>query len=154
MKIIGETFFLDANVLISATDRSRQHHQRALKLLSLIPQSGGHLAWSGQVLREYLVVATRPIEVNGLGLSLTSALENVGELQQRLRLLAEDSTVATNLATLVARYGVFGKRIHDANLVATMLAHRIAVCVTDNTQDYLEFAEVEVVDSGLRDRAT
>ena len=29
---------------------------------------GWHLAASGQILREYLVVATRPLDANGLGL--------------------------------------------------------------------------------------
>ncbi|MBI3930233.1 MAG: PIN domain-containing protein [Armatimonadetes bacterium] len=149
MTITGETFFVDTNVLVSATDRSRQHHERALDLLSRVPGAGGHLSWSGQVVREYLVVATRPVEGNGLGLSPGRALENVSAFHQRLHLLPEERAVARRLEALVARHGLVGKQIHDAGVVATMLVHGLTVCISDNGDDFSRFDEVDVVDSGF-----
>ena len=38
-----------------------------------------------------------------------------------------------------------GKRIHDANVAATMTAHGIRVLVTQNPGDFTTFLEIEVV---------
>jgi len=50
------------------------------------------------VLREYLVVATRSIESNGLGLSLADALANRDMLEARMRFLDETHAVSVRLS--------------------------------------------------------
>ena len=66
MTTVGDTLFVDTNVLLTATDESRPLHREATRLLTGEVIQGLSLAASGQVLREYLVVATRPADVNGL----------------------------------------------------------------------------------------
>lgn len=149
MTITGRTLFVDTNVLVSTTDRGRRHHERALRLFAEVARHGGHLAWSGQVVREYLVVATRPVAVNGLGLSPERALENVDRFSAHLRLLEENTSTVATLQLLVARHSLAGRRIHDAGLVATMLAHQLTICVSDDATDFQAFDEIQVVDSGL-----
>jgi len=149
MTITGKTLFVDTNVLVSATDRGRRHHQRALRLFAEVARHGGHLAWSGQVVREYLVVATRPLEVNGLGLSPEKALANVERFSPHLRLLEEGPNTVAMLQLLVARHSLMGRRIHDAGLVAAMVAHQLSLCVSDDATDFRAFREIQVVDSGL-----
>ena len=83
-------------------------------------------AASGQVLREYLVVATRPAEVNGLGLSVPDALANVDEFARHLDLYDETVAVSTRLRQLALDHDLRGKRLHDANIVATMSVHGIS----------------------------
>lgn len=61
---------VDTNVLLSATTSLRSLHRAALCVLNDWPNQGIILAASAQVFREYLVVTTRPIEANGLGLGL------------------------------------------------------------------------------------
>ena len=143
MKIIDEAFFLDTNVLLSATDKSRSSHPAALSLFEYVSQGGGHLVWSGQVIREYLVVATRPLSVNGLGLDPSAASHNVERLSKRLTLLEEGTDVSNRLRRLVERFELKGKRIHDANVVATMLAAGVTKLVTDDSSDYRVFDGVE-----------
>ena len=58
----GETAFVDTNVLLCATNRSRPHHDEA-RVLSRAACEAGSLALS---VREYLVVATRPSKPTGL----------------------------------------------------------------------------------------
>ena len=84
----GASVFLDTNVLLAVTDEGRTEHGAARAILERGPTAGTALYTSGQVLREYLAVATRPESVNGLGLPLPQALDNVAELAGRLRLLA------------------------------------------------------------------
>ena len=104
------------------------------------------LCTSGQVLREYLVVATRPAELNGLGLGISKALENVNAIRARLRFLNENRAVLRLRAPL-DDVDCSGKQIHDANVVATALSHGVQRILTSNTQDFERFtALVEVVE--------
>ncbi len=59
---------LDTNVLLAATDEERPDHQDAVVSLNEWPASGVVLYTSGQILREYLAVATRSVEHDGLGM--------------------------------------------------------------------------------------
>lgn len=138
---------IDTNVLLSATAPSRQLHRAAMAVLNDWPNQGTILATSTQVLREYLVVATRPVEVNGLGLGVADALDNIAAFRGRMRLLAESETGWDRLRDLVAAYGCQGKQIHDANVVATALTSGVARLVTANVGDFARFAaEIEVID--------
>ena len=60
---------------------------QALAALNDWPAAGTVLYASGQVLREYMVVATRGLEQNGLGLNREDALADVAEFRSRLRVL-------------------------------------------------------------------
>jgi predicted nucleic acid-binding protein len=130
---------LDTNVLLAATDEGRAEHHDALTIIN--DWAAGHtdVCTSGQILREYLSVATRPAEKNGLGLNLPDALGNVRAIRERTTLLTEDSKVADRLLGLMADVQCLGKQVHDANLVATMLVHGIGTVVTMNLGDFTRF---------------
>ena len=130
---------LDTNVLLAATDEGRAEHHDALTIIN--DWAAGHtdLCTSGQILREYLSVATRPAEKNGLGLNLPDALGNVRAIRERTTLLTEDSKVADRLLGLLGDVQCLGKQVHDANLVATMLVHGIGTVVTMNLEDFTRF---------------
>lgn len=130
---------LDTNVLLAATDEGRAQHDQALGIVNDWPGRGTTLYTSGQIMREYLAVATRPAERNGLGMTLADALANVRAFRARTRLLAEDGKVADRLLTLLDDVSCRGKQIHDANVVATMLVHGIDTIVTINLVDFTRF---------------
>lgn len=138
---------VDTNVLLSATTPSRPLHRAALTVLNDWPNQGMALAASPQVLREYLVVATRPVEVNGLGLSVEDALANVAAFRSRMRLIVDSEESWERLRALISRYGCRGKQIHDANVVAAALASGISKVVTANISDFARFSpDVEIID--------
>lgn len=138
---------VDTNVLLSATAPLRPHHSAASRVLNEWPKRGFALVASGQVFREYLVVCTRPVEANGLGLLNADALANVAALRGRMRFLEEGEASWERLQTLVETYGCMGKQIHDANLVATALAAGVKRLVTANIGDFVRFAEeIEIID--------
>jgi predicted nucleic acid-binding protein len=58
-----------------------------------------------------------------------------------LRVFDETDLTAANLRDLVRRYQVRGKRIHDANIVATMMTHGLARLATYNQRDF-DFREI------------
>jgi predicted nucleic acid-binding protein len=93
---------LDTNVFLAATDETRAEHLDALALLNRWPDANTTLCVSGQILREYLAVATRPADSNGLGLKPAEAAGNVRAIQDRTALLAEDARVTGRLLRLLA----------------------------------------------------
>ncbi len=139
--------FVDTNILLAATDPSRPHHRDALDVLQRWPGEEATLFASGQVLREYLVVATRPLRVNGLGLTRAEALDNIQQLSARLHLLDEDARSREQLLGIVRDIDVSGKQIHDANIVATMLCGAVEALLTLNRKDFERFGHwVTLVD--------
>ncbi|MXW50684.1 MAG: type II toxin-antitoxin system VapC family toxin [Gammaproteobacteria bacterium] len=142
---VGDVVFIDTNVLLTATEESRPNHEAAHRLIAESDRSGMHLAVSGQILREYMVVATRPVDVNGLGLNPRDAIGNVEAFLGFLRLYDETEAVADKLRRLGQKHGLQGKRFHDANIVATMSVHGIRVLVSDNFKDFAVFDDIDAV---------
>ncbi len=145
MTMVDDILFVDTNVLLTATDESRLLHSEALKLLAGTVSRDKRLATSGQVVREYLVVATRPIENNGLGLSAADAEVNVSEFLRGLELFDETEAVSMRLRQLATTHNLRGKRLHDANIVATMAVHGIHTLLTQNGTDFAPFNEIAIV---------
>ena len=130
---------LDTNVLLAATDEGRAEHHDALTIFNEWAAGGTTLCTSGQILREYLAVATRPAENNGLGLRPADAVSNVRAIRERTAFLVEDATVADRLQGLLTDVECGGKQVHDANVIATMLAHGVGTVVTMNVEDFARF---------------
>ena len=137
-----EIQFVDTNVLLTATDISRDGHRQALRLLAL---PGNPLAISGQVLREYLAVATRPVSVNGLGMKPHEACRNCQQFRKRAILLEETEKVSILLHRLVRDYSLRGEKVHDANIAATMMTHGLSHIITLNPGDFEIFKELSAV---------
>lgn len=141
----GDILFLDTNVLLTATDELRSGHAEAQQMITGSAARGVHPAASGQIVREYLVVATRPREANGLGLGVADAVANVNEFLRHLHLYDENEEVSRRLCRLAAVHGVRGRRLHDANIVATMSAHGVRLVATQNAADFAGLGEIQTV---------
>jgi predicted nucleic acid-binding protein len=139
LSVPPEVAMLDSCVLVAATDRNRKAHRDALTVLEMWPPSGTRLYLSGQIMREYLAVATRPETVNGLGLSLADALDNLNAFRDRTMLLSESGKVTDRLLRLLHEVTCGGKAVHDANVVATVLVHGVGTVVTSNLADFARF---------------
>ena len=143
---VADRAVLDTNVLLAATDEGRDEHESAVASLNIWPGSGLVLYTSGQILREYLAVATRPADQNGFGMARSVAVANVRALRTRLHLLVEDEKVSDRLLEVLEAVECTGKQVHDANVVATMLVHGIDAVVTINVSDFARFGrQVHVI---------
>ena len=134
-----DRIMVDTNVLLAATEEGRAEHHDALTILNVWPAGDTTLYVSGQILREYLAVATRPANRNGLGLKSPDALGNVGAIRERTTLLAEGAKVTERLLGLLADIECGGRQVHDANVIATMLVHGVGTVVTMNLDDFARF---------------
>lgn len=142
MLTAGDRVFCDTNVLLAATDRSRAEHADCQRALTGCGEHGVDCYTAPQILREYLVVATRPADVNGLGLSMADARANLRAWRRRAYLLDEDAAVCKRLDELLAAVDCRGKRVHDANVLAVMRCHGIEHLITANGSEFAAFHSV------------
>jgi predicted nucleic acid-binding protein len=141
----AKRIFVDTNVLLACSDGSRATHESSRVFLEKAVLGDYRLFACGQVFREYLVVATRPIIDNGFGLSPVEACENVQTFQTVIQILDETSSSLKELVSLVKQHKLKGKRIHDANLVAVMRVHGLNHIKTWNPKDFSPFSGLEMV---------
>lgn len=146
----GARVFVDTNVLLEATDEGRRLHARAQGLFRDAFDDGVDLFLGTQVIREYLVVATRPIENNGLGMTTELALDNIKRFQEKASMLAETLQAGEVFVKWAGRYGIRGKRLHDLQILATASVAGMHALVTANERDYPESAPLTIIPlSGL-----
>ena len=109
-------------------------------------EAAGAARWvSRQVLREYLAAVTRPQQFQQPQ-PVERALADVRDFQRRFRVANEGPEVTTRLLALLADVPTRGRRIHDANIVATMLVYGVRRVLTHNTDDFVRFAAfIEVI---------
>jgi predicted nucleic acid-binding protein len=106
---------------------------------------GGECFLTPQVLIEFWVVATRPLEVNGLGWTTRKTRQEIAQILYQFTLLEETPDVFTLWFQLVAEYDIKGKRTHDIRLLAVMKAHRITHLLTFNPDDFIALPDITIV---------
>ena len=114
--------FFDTNVLIRARFDAAPDHELARRRMNKAAEGQEALHISRQVLREYLAVVTRP-QAWSPPVPMDDALEHTARLEAEFDMLEDGPAVTDALAALCREVPVAGKQVHDANIVATMLAH-------------------------------
>jgi predicted nucleic acid-binding protein len=137
----AEPLFIDTNILIYANNRASNLCEPARKKLDELTGKGNSLVISYQVLREYLVIMTRPGFFEK-PVSVKTAVEDVTRMKKEFVLLFSDDNSLDKLTDLLRKYDIKGKRIHDAAIVSLMLANGITDLLTHNTDDFKSFQEI------------
>ena len=141
----GTKALVDTNVLLEATDEGRRFHAQAQSLFRNAFDDGVDLFLGTQVLREYLVVATMPIENNGLGMTTELALDNIKLFQKRVSLVAETLQAGELFVEWAGKYRIRGKRLHDLQILATASVAGMHALVTANEKDYPESTPLTII---------
>lgn len=84
---------LDTNVLLRSVEPGHPQHLASSNAIDRLRRSGHDLCIAPQVLYEFWSVATRPIEVNGLGMNAAEAYSEVISMQRLFRLLRDERTI-------------------------------------------------------------
>ena len=136
---------LDTNILLRLAQPHHPSAPVAARALRSLRANNEMLHIAQQNIVEFWAVATRPIAANGLGYSTEQATAEVDALK-RLFVLLPELPLQDTWERLVADYRVSGKNAHDARLVAAMVVHGIESILTFNTQDFLRYGEIRVLD--------
>ena len=138
--------FVDTNVLVKARILEAPDHETARASLQRAFEEPEALRISRQVLREYLAVVTRP-QAWPVAIGREEAIDDLERLVAAYEVL-EDGPVVTDWLVLLCReVPVGGRQIHDANIVATMLAYGEHRLLTFNVADFRRYSDrIELVD--------
>lgn len=132
---------IDTNVLIYITVNPNPWYNAARQWLDRMFREGFELCISTQIAREYLVVLTRG-DVFEQRFTSEEASHQLDAILSVFALLYESERSVSSLTDLLRRYQIRGKSIHDANIVATMLAHGVKCLATYNSVDFRRFKEI------------
>lgn len=135
----GSPVFLDTNVLIYAQSSLAADHAAAVRALKDLATTGTEVWISRQTLREYLAGMTRPGSFTGIA-PIISLASDVQRFETGFRIAEDGPAGTTHLLNLLSQVACTGKQVHDANIVATMLAHGIPNLLTNNIKDFTRFA--------------
>jgi predicted nucleic acid-binding protein len=129
-------FLLDTNILLRMADENAPQHLLAGEAVSVLLTRGNEVYITAQNLIEFWAVATRPLDVNGLGWTTQRTATEITQLCNKFPLLEDSPDILTHWLTLVTVHDIKGKKVHDARLVATMQVYSVTSLLTFNTDDF------------------
>jgi predicted nucleic acid-binding protein len=132
--------FCDANVILRAYHDVFPQHVAVKAVFDRLLADVADLWISRQVIREYLVQITHS-RTFVTALTSDEAVQHIGNILQTCRVVDETSATTHMLLTLLRDYSVSGKQVHDANIVAVMLASGINTLLTLNTADFKRYED-------------
>jgi predicted nucleic acid-binding protein len=141
-------YLVDTNALVRLAVPADPRHLVARRAVESLKEEGLYAASQNFV--ELWNVATRPVENNGLGQTIKVADQILRSFEQAFSRLPEPPEVYDRWRELVVRFGVSGVKVHDARLVALMLANDISRILTFNADDFRRYEElgIHAVDPG------
>lgn len=140
MMTMGDKVFADTNIVLRAFHSDFPEHEQIKTQFDRLITDQTNIFISRQVIREYLVQVTHPRTFT-TPLTIEEAEKHLGQITRVCAVLDDTATVTAHLLTLLKTYPTGGKQVHDANIVATMLAFEIDTLLTLNTEDFQRFAD-------------
>lgn len=137
---MGVKAFVDTNVLLRTFTPEMELHAQTATLLRRMWQEDAELWISGQVIREFIVQATHPKTLKE-PLSIVEAIDEIRTITPLFQVADETAAVRAKLLELLQEHPTSGKKIHDANIVATLLVNNIDTLLTINLADFERFQE-------------
>ena len=126
--------------------RRTAHYATAVSASDSLDALGHTKVIVPQVVYEFWAVATRPVQVGGLGLASAETESKLEGVLSTFLLLRDERKVYECWRELVADHDVKGKQVHDTRLVAAMLRHDISHLLTFNGADFARYSEITVVE--------
>lgn len=138
-------YLLDTNVVLRFSNSTDSRHELATEAVATLLFQGNECYLTAQVLIELWVVATRPVDVNGLGWSIEQTHDVIEQLLNRFPMADETSQIFSSWFDLVTENQIKGKRTHDARIVAVMLTSGIRHILTLNPNDFSGVSGITIV---------
>lgn len=136
---------LDTNILTCIKQTAHPDYAKVTKRLIDYVTADEELVICPQVLYEFYVVATRPVNANGLDLSSEEAVKEVQQFQQAYSFVDDPAELFHGWRGLVKKYGTKGLPAYDTKIVAFMQAQRIKQIYTLNPTDFKRYYDIITV---------
>lgn len=139
------SILLDTSILLRRTDADDARHLVTLEALDWLTDEGETLVVARQNLTEFRGVASRPKNVNGLGMTPAQADAELDILEQLFDILPERDAVYAEWRRLCRAASVSGRQVHDTRLAAVCFAAGIETILTWNPSDFTRFVPLAPV---------
>jgi predicted nucleic acid-binding protein len=136
---------LDTNILLRIAHSTDREHGMVRSAVDALADRGYRACFFSQNLVEFWNVCTRPSAQNGLGLSVIETDRRAELIESEMFFLQDDERVHSEWRRLVVDYSVSGVQVHDARLVAAMLAHGVRELLTLNARDFKRYREISAL---------
>lgn len=136
---------LDTNILTRSFQVRHEQHAAAIMAVAVLRGRGDELFVVPQILYEFWVVATRPLDENGFGITPGEAAARLSELRRSFKLELDSPDLFDAWEKLVAENAVSGKAAHDARLVAAMEKAGLEAILTFNVRHFMRYSKVAVL---------
>jgi len=140
---------VDTKVLLRAAQRTHPAAPAAINAIKTLYRQQHVLCLAPQNIVEFWNVCTRPVDVNGLGLSIAGTDRYARKLKQIFTLVHDSPQTFEKWHELVIRHAVTGAKVHDARLVAAMRIHGITSILTFNGKDFARYDGITTLDPHL-----
>lgn len=137
---------IDTNVLLRERQTESNQHQQARNALRELIVQGHTLIVTPQILAEFWNVCTRPPKNNGLGMETSDVTKILENVMQIFSLHRDKPEAFDHWLDIIKKNDVKGVQVHDARLVAAMIAYGITHILTFNTKDFKRFQGITIID--------
>ncbi len=131
---------VDTNILLRLTRRGDSQHKIVATAVARLLEQGATLFYTHQNIAELWNAMTRPVDRNGLGLTVLEAEQEVRAIEAGMLLLPDNEAVYWEWRRIVLEHSVYGVQVHDARLAAAMVVHGVAHILTLNEADFSRFS--------------
>ena len=147
MRTDAKRVFVDTNILASALLPESPRYFHARGILRRLAEADAEVWISRQVIREYLATMTK-YEQKWSNVTRAALIDAVRTLERHYFVAEELPIVAEQLYFLLGQVPTGGKQVHDANIVATMIAYDVRTLLPYNLDDFKRFGGfIEIADS-------
>src|SRR5665213_307371 len=134
----------DSNVLVHLTNSISDEHTTAGKAILALEEQGVAFLYTLQNLAEFWNVCTRD-RPSGLGLTTEEAAERVQLIGTQFTYMPETAAAEPIFKDILIRQRVRGVQVHDARLVALMMANGVEEILTFDRKDFRRYGAVTVL---------
>ena len=136
---------LDSNILIRWLESIDPLQPLVDRAVDYLLRSGALPCYTSQNLGEFWNVLTRPLDLNGFGLTPQEADRRARMIEDQIPLLPGIPAVHTEWRRLLVAHNISGVQVHDARIAAAMRVHGIPRILTLNPRDFVRFPFVEAI---------
>jgi predicted nucleic acid-binding protein len=138
-------YLIDTNILLRRARLSDPLNAVARKAIENLIREGSTLHITSQNIIEFWNVLTRPTEKNGFGMSPAEADTETTQLETFFSFLPDTSNIYKRWRQIVTAHSVSGLQVHDARLVAVMLAYGVTHILSFNFKDFQRYSAITAV---------
>ncbi len=133
---------VDTNILLRSAQPNHPLSGQATHAVSKLIRQRDAVFFCSQNIAEFWNVATRPAELNGLGLSQEEVLQEVSSIEKLLTLLPDVPAIYAGWKQIVTEHKVQGVKVYDARFVAIMNVYSVESLLTFNAADFKRYSNI------------